>query len=263
MRAPAAVVTAVAWCMLTSVARAETSADEQRAEALFDEGKTLRGEGRYPAACADFEESRRLVEGIGVTLYLADCYEHAGEVPRALAEFRRAEALAVARGDDKRAAVAHRRAEAIESPAPAESPAPSAPLAPDSPVQSSAGAMPFRDDAVARSHATRRWLGVGIAGAGVVGIGVGAAFGAMALSKLSRSNDGPCGPDDHCTADGLALRHQSATAATGSTVGFVAGATLVAAGLAVYLTTPRDGEPVTLTPVATAAGVGAVLAGRF
>ncbi len=261
MRAPAAVVAAVA-CMLTSVARAETSADEQRAEALFDEGKTLRGEGLYPAACADFEESRRLVEGIGVTLYLADCYEHAGDVPRALAEFRRAEALAVARGDDKRAAVARRRAEAIEPPAPPESPAPSAPLAPDSPVQSSAGPMPYSDP-VARSHATRRWLGVGIAGAGVVGVGIGAAFGAMALSKLSRSNDGPCGPDDHCTAVGLALRHQSANAATGSTVGFVAGATLVAAGLAVYLTTPRDGEPVTLTPVATAGGVGAVLAGRF
>ena len=252
-----------AACLTTSLARAQPTADQMRAEALFEEAKALRGAGYINEACADFEESRRLDEGVGVTLYLADCYEHAGDLPRAAGDFRRAEALAVARGD-KRAAIARRRAEVIEALSPRRTRS-TAPPAADraSPAAPRDDASPPGDDAAARSNATRRWIGIGVAGAGVVGIGIGAVFGAIALSKLSESNDGPCDTGNHCTPAGLELRHQSGSATTGATISFAAGAAALAAGIGIYLTTPHDGEMLTVTPTVTAGGGGALLAGRF
>ncbi len=265
IRALAAMVAAAA-CVTTSVARADASGDAQRADSLFEEGKQLRGEGRYAAACADFEESRQLEEGIGVTLYLADCYEQAGDLPRALAEYRRAEALADARGD-KRGAVARRRAEVLEPRVSSKSlvQGDARPVADSSPAPAGVAlsSSSSSGDAIEQARTTRRWIGAGVAGAGVVGIGVGATFGVIALSKLSRSNDGPCTPDDHCSPTGLALRHQSADAATASTIGFAAGAVVLAAGIAIYLSAPRDGEKVALTPMLSTDGAGALLQGRF
>ena len=273
---------AVTVCLATGVARAD-SKTEARAEALFQEAKALRAAGRYPEACAEFEASRRLDEGIGVTLYLADCYEHEGDRRRALSEFRRAEALAVARGDP-RAAVAHQRAEALDRPIeasappvaastaapPANAPAVAANAAPHvatqgaGPPASTGVAEPQapNKEAVVTSHATQRRIGIGLAGAGVAGIGVGAVFGVLALSRLSQSNHGPCDPSDHCTFSGLELRQRSADAAVVSTVSFAAGATLLAAGVTVYLTAPHD-RTLALAPAVTAGGAGAVFEGRF
>ena len=56
-------------------ARAQTRDDVARAEALFNAGRALVEGGRYADACAKFAESKRLAPGLGVTLYLADCYE--------------------------------------------------------------------------------------------------------------------------------------------------------------------------------------------
>jgi hypothetical protein len=117
-------------------------------------------------------------------------------------------------------------------------------------------------DVVVQSHATQRHIGIGLAGAGVAGIGVSSVFGVLALSRLSQSNHGPCDASDHCTPAGLALRQSSANAATVSTVTFAAGATLLAAGVVVYLTAPRD-RTLALTPTVTAGGGGAALEGRF
>jgi hypothetical protein len=259
----AAAAIVVAACLTTSVARADPTDDQVRAQALFEEAKALRGARRITAACADFEESRRLDEGIGVTLYLADCYEHAGDLRRAATDFRRAEALAAARGD-KRAAVARRRAEVLEALSPRRTRSTAAPAADPAPsaAQRDDASAPG-DDAVARSNMTRRWVGIGVAGAGVIGIGIGAVFGAVALSKLSQSNDGPCDPDNRCTPAGLELRRQSGSATTGATISFAAGAAALAAGIGIYLTTPRDGEMLTVAPTVTAGGGGALLAFRF
>jgi hypothetical protein len=240
---------ALASLFASAVAGADTT-DEARADALFQEAKALRGAGRIAEACAEFEESRRLDEGIGVTLYLADCYQQAGELPRALHEFRRAESLAAARGD-ARAAVAHRRAEALE------------PLAGGAPRVTSG--PPDRPESV---PSTQRWLGIGTMATGAVGIGVGAIFGIIALSKLGQSNDGPCAVDDRCNGAGLDLRRQSGQAATASTIGFVAGAAVLGGGVAIYLTAPRaEHEPhegaMALTPAVVPGGAGLALAGRF
>lgn len=87
--------------------------DLVRADALFRVAQELRAAGLYTDACPKFAETQRLVPGIGVTLYLADCYEHLGRPARAWSEFRKAERLAVQR-KDSRANVARGRAAALE-----------------------------------------------------------------------------------------------------------------------------------------------------
>ncbi len=218
----AAAPLAAAALLVTSPAHAE--ADATRAQSLFEEGKALRGAGKIAAACVDFEESRRLEEGIGVTLYLADCYEHAGDLRRARSEYLRAESLAVARGD-KRAAVARHRAEVLDRAPQTAAPASTA----------------------------QRWAGLATAAVGVAGVGIGVTFGVVALSKLSQSSSG---------AEELPLRDQARGAMTASTVGFLAGSTALAAGLALYLTAPKDGD-LTLAPALGAGSAGATLAWRF
>ena len=89
------------------------SGEGARADTLFNEAKALRDAGQYAEACPKFAESRGLANGVGVTLYLADCYEKVGKTQSAWAEFRNAEKLARDKGD-KRADVAAARAQALE-----------------------------------------------------------------------------------------------------------------------------------------------------
>jgi hypothetical protein len=255
---------ALASLVGSGIARADPKADEARAEALFEEAKALRGAGRVAEACADFEESRRLDEGIGVTLYLADCYQQAGDPRRARREFRRAQALAIARGD-ARADVAGQRADAIERGGASELPIVPGPT-PTPAGADGASPTPPGADGATPAPSTRRWIGIGTMATGAVGLGVGAVFGILALSKLGQSNDGPCGANDRCNATGLDLRRQSGEAATVSTIGFAAGAAALAGGVAIYLTTPRrtrDGKGVAVTPSVGPGGAGLALAGRF
>lgn len=96
-----------------SVARAQHSDDLARADSLFNAAKALLDSGQYVDACAKFAESKRLAPGLGVTLYLADCYERIGRIASAWTEFRSAEGLARQRSD-KRADVARARAQTLE-----------------------------------------------------------------------------------------------------------------------------------------------------
>lgn len=104
---------ALAGLVSTGQARAQAASDAAAAEALFNEAQKLATAGDYANACPKFAESLRLDTGIGVMLYLGDCYEHIGKTASAWAEFKEAEELA-AKQADKRAAAAHRRAEALE-----------------------------------------------------------------------------------------------------------------------------------------------------
>lgn len=90
------------------------SADDARADALFDEGTRLLDQKRYSEACPKLEESRKLGPGIGVTLYLADCEDGLGHWVRALALLREAEALAIAKKDN-RSSVAHTKVAELQA----------------------------------------------------------------------------------------------------------------------------------------------------
>jgi len=93
---------------------ADRAARRAAAETLFDEGKWLMDEGRYPEACPKFAESQRLDAGVGTLLNLADCLEKIGRTASAWAEFRAAVYAAREKGQVERETVARERAAALE-----------------------------------------------------------------------------------------------------------------------------------------------------
>lgn len=99
----------------SSVAVAQTSAaDKAAAEALFDQGRKLLGDGKYAEACTRLEQSQRIDPGIGTLLYLADCYEKSGRTASAWATFRQAASEARAQGQARRAQAGTDRADLLE-----------------------------------------------------------------------------------------------------------------------------------------------------
>ncbi len=86
------------------------SPEGQRAQVLFDEGRSLVKEGRFEEACPKFEESQRLDPGAGTLLNLANCYEKAGKTASAWRTYR--EAADVAEGANRAEWAASARASA-------------------------------------------------------------------------------------------------------------------------------------------------------
>lgn len=89
--------------------------DAARAKALFQEARNLVAAGDYNAACPRFEQSAKLVEGLGTLFNLADCWTHLRRTQSAAALYRKVERLALANGQDQRADVARQRAVALEA----------------------------------------------------------------------------------------------------------------------------------------------------
>ncbi len=351
MRGPAAASLALIALAWSPMARAQSKEELARADALFNAAKALTDAGDYADACAKFAESKRLAPGLGVTLYLADCYERIGRTASAWSEFRSAEGLARER-NDKRAAVAHDRAQGLEPkldrltisvaptiaraglqilrdgvavsaeelglPVPVDpgdhavvvtgpghpartftahvgpdhpsasvsvdsldatssKPPPSLPFPPPPsltpppaaatiPAPATPPEPPPPDATTGDSGSTRRWIGFGLGGAGVVGLGAGAVLGILAKSQVDQSNKpGGCDSTDHCTSQGLSDRKQAESLATGSTVAFIAGGVLLATGAVIYLTAPHgtNGAGVVVVPAPMAGGGGALLRASF
>jgi serine/threonine-protein kinase len=88
------------------------------------------------------------------------------------------------------------------------------------------------------SWSGQHWVGVALVSAGVVGLGLGSFYGLRAFSK----NDDAishCPTPQTCDRDGLALTDSASSAATTSTVAFIAGGVLAAAGTVVFLSAPK------------------------
>lgn len=88
---------------------------------------------------------------------------------------------------------------------------------------------------------TQLVLGLVSGGVGVAGIIAGSFFGLRANAK-ERDSESHCRPDDPtiCSAEGVALIDEGKTAATISTVAFVAGGVALAAGAVLLITAPRS-----------------------
>lgn len=84
--------------LLCGAARAQ-SGDSALAETLFQEGKRLMAERRFPEACQKLAESQRLDPAGGTLITLALCHEDEGRTASAWAEF--SDALAQARRDGR------------------------------------------------------------------------------------------------------------------------------------------------------------------
>lgn len=80
------------------------------AEALFEEGRQLYAQGKLESACRRYEQSHQIDPGVGILLYLGDCYERIGKTASAWATFREAASAAHAAGQGDRSRTADERA---------------------------------------------------------------------------------------------------------------------------------------------------------
>lgn len=320
--------------------RAQSASDKAAAQALFDDAQKAAASSDWASACPKYAESNRLDPGIGVKLYLADCYEHVGKTASAWAMFAEAEEYARKDGDARRAAVAKQREDKLAPrlvqlviavptdtsvqglgvrrdgedvgaaqwgiPVPIDpgthtiavsapgkrtwtttvqaaegqgtvrvdvpkledetvSPPPSS-ASEATPAGASSEATPAPPESAAGRGSTQRTVALVVGGAGIVGLGIGAAFGVVAKSKLDQSNDGHCHGANLCDATGVQLRSDSLTAALVSTVAFSVGVAAVAGGVVLWLTAPKaqDASPsVGLSPMVTDRLGGLTLHGAF
>jgi hypothetical protein len=90
------------------------------------------------------------------------------------------------------------------------------------------------------SGSGQRVAGIVLAGAGVVGLIVGGVTGGIAMGKESQSKN-DCPSTTNCTSANAVQENSDAkTFGNVSTVGFIAGGVLVAAGAVVFFTAPRE-----------------------
>jgi hypothetical protein len=118
-------------------------------------------------------------------------------------------------------------------------PAAATPAATSAAPASGAQAMPDTPPASASSGggSPLRTVGWIAGGVGVVGLGIGTAFGIAAISDKSSAH---CDASNACQSGPLSSANSAATI---STVGFVAGGVLLAGGLALVLFAPKASGP--------------------
>jgi hypothetical protein len=104
---------------------------------------------------------------------------------------------------------------------------------------------PAETPAPSTPGSTQRVIGLVVAGVGVLGLGAGGVFGVMAKSK-NDSVPSQCN-GSVCTATGTSSLDDAKSAATVSTVAFVAGGVAVAAGVILYIIAPRASSSTGLT----------------
>ena len=113
------------------------------------------------------------------------------------------------------------------------------------------------------SGSSLRYVGLAVAGVGVVGVGLGTFFG---LTAINKRNDANC-PSNVCTGPSgqPAVLRDAVSAGNVSTVFFIAGAALVAGGATLWLVAPRGGRTTALAVAPTMASHagGLALAGRW
>ena len=84
------------------------------ARALFDDGRRLLNEGKYPEACKTLEAASKLYASPGILLNLGDCYEKVGRTASAWTEFGEAAAAAARARRSDQVAEAKRRQSSVE-----------------------------------------------------------------------------------------------------------------------------------------------------
>lgn len=106
---------------------------------------------------------------------------------------------------------------------------------------------------------TQRTVGIVLGGVGLAGVAVGTIFGVIAITKKSEA-DKECQPPDRdvCTQKGIDASESSTSAGNVSTVGFIAGAALLAGGAVLYFTAP-SGTSLAVHPSAGPQGAGAAV----
>ncbi len=152
-----------------------------------------------------------------------------------------------------------------DAPAPAPAPVPAG--VSGAPAPGETGAAPAAGPPATAGGSGMRTAGIIVGLAGLAGVGVGTAFGLVAMSK---NNDAlqpqNCRTQSLCTPAGLSLTSDAKNAATVSDIGFVAGGLLVATGAVLVLVAPSSSAPSTglrVTPLVAASGGGIAVDGGW
>jgi hypothetical protein len=95
----------------------------------------------------------------------------------------------------------------------------------------------------------RRTLGFVVGGTGVAGLVVGSVFGALSFSSWGSANR-ECPTHAGCPIQATQDRSSAVTSSTISTVAFIAGGALLASGITLYFTAPKDHTPTTGVEIA-------------
>lgn len=118
---------------------------------------------------------------------------------------------------------------------------------------------PAREQAAPDSG--KRWLGFGLAGVGVVGLGVGTVAGLMTLGKKS-TVDAECQPDKSCSSAGVSAAESGHRLQTVSNVGWVLGAAALGAGAYFLLSGGSSSRPSTSVALVTNSAGGRLALSR-
>lgn len=111
---------------------------------------------------------------------------------------------------------------------------------------------------------TQRTLGIVAAGVGIAGIGVGAVFGLISISKKNAADEQCRGPElNLCTQKGVDDANAGIEAGNISTIAFIAGAALAAGGAVLYFTAPDAATPVAVSPAFGPNAAALSLTARF
>ncbi|HEU4406655.1 MAG TPA: hypothetical protein VFS43_15415 [Polyangiaceae bacterium] len=216
---------------LPPVARADDgrgAPEAQRAEELAAQAFELYRQGHYRDAVDLYVRAYEIAPAAALLFNIARLYDQKLHQPDAALDYYR-RALAAADLAPELAARARARSEALRA-APAPAPRRAAPAAPPA-------RPPARD-----GEAGASWLkaaGAVAAGVGVVGLGVGGAFGLHARGK-ERAADRLCAGSDCASERALVLTDEARDAARVSTLSFVAAGTLLAGGLGAFFLAPRE-----------------------
>lgn len=117
---------------------------------------------------------------------------------------------------------------------------------------------------------SQKTIGFVVAGIGVVGLGVGAITGLMAIGKNNDAKE-LCPTGGKCASqEGVDANDSAKSLGTVSTIGFVVGGVAVATGVVLVLTAPKSSEAgatarrsIRIAPAAGPTGAGFALTGAF
>jgi hypothetical protein len=138
---------------------------------------------------------------------------------------------------------------AVEGPRPiAAVPLAASPPPEQRPEQNAPPAAPAAPAADENPGGTQRVIGLVLAGGGLVGVGLGTYFGLRAIDKEKQADE-KCSPSLCQEKADYENSDQAHSAATGSTISFIAGGALLAAGAVVFFTAPSKSSSVGLSPV--------------
>lgn len=117
-------------------------------------------------------------------------------------------------------------------------------------------------------RATRRTVGYTLGAVGIVGLGVGAAFGIVALGRANELDDACGGDRSRCSMAPSAvasIRDAGTSAAAVSTIAFIGGGVALATGVALVLfgPPPRAGQPKPTSAAVRVTASGVSVGGLF